>query len=581
MYMYLERRVFYVKVRKNTLKKIMGNGIGVDASGTLIRLAWVCCNEKEEFECDAENKIFSNNSSCYEPGDLTVYSSSCLIKPKIVSTTYEKPFVCTCNYKPSIPFSEKCPYQNKEHHTAWEQEQLIHQFLKSCPLWSIPKSFCYLTPNSSLGKVICCVICWGDLQTALHSAKPFVSKHCRELNLTGSRAKDFENMLFSILPQGSFCIHYQREINCVLKAIEFLACHVPGSLFRYAKTYKPLNSILSELNQYGAVPLKKADFDNFYPYLLVNLKAGVSFHLVTGHNNSIRVGGSTIGGATLMGLLRLLCKNIHSPLDAFLMAQSGDNSSIDLLISDIYGGDYTAAGLKGTTIASTCGKLQNLNKFNKKILPFKNGTIRWTQAPHNHVPSLNQSVPSSLQCKPINTDCTDLSYCSDPLCCCCGIRRWERNATLETAAAAAGILLNQMTVDMCSPTSSHSPTATPLSSCPTVNEKDKKQDDSSSIISTVKHQRLDYDIFEADIARSICTMTTYNVAQLAYFNSVVYGCSRILLVGYYLDMPGYLSSVQHCVDFWSSGACQINFSRLAPSLGAIGASLCQQTNKPG
>jgi hypothetical protein len=73
--------------------------------------------------------------------------------------------------------------------------------------------------------------------------------------------------------------------------------------------------------------------------------------------------------------------------------------------------------------------------------------------------------------------------------------------------------------------------------------------------------------------------------------------SRILLVGYYLDMPGYLSSVQHCVNFWSSGACQINFSRLvylslknitsyhdfprlAPSLGAIGASLCQQTNAP-
>jgi hypothetical protein len=73
-----------------------------------------------------------------------------------------------------------------------------------------------------------------------HKAKPFVSKDIQELNVTGSRAKDFENILFSILPKESFCLHYQREINCVLKAIEFLACHVPGSLFRYAKYFSRL-----------------------------------------------------------------------------------------------------------------------------------------------------------------------------------------------------------------------------------------------------------------------------------------------------------------------------------------------------
>jgi hypothetical protein len=150
----------------------MGNGIGVDASGTLIRLAWVCCNEKEEFECDKESRLFTNNCSCYEPVDLTKHSPS--VESKIDICIHKKACLYTCPCISSLPLPEKCPYQNKEHRTAWEQEQLIHQFLKSCPLWSVPKSFCYLTPNSSLGKVICCVICWEDLQTALHSVR-FIS----------------------------------------------------------------------------------------------------------------------------------------------------------------------------------------------------------------------------------------------------------------------------------------------------------------------------------------------------------------------------------------------------------------------
>lgn len=97
---------------------------------------------------------------------------------------------------------------------------------------------------------------------------------------------------------------------------------------------------------------------------------------------------------------------------------------------------------------------------------------------------------------------------------------------------------------------------------------------------------------EADVARSILTMMSFNVAQQAYLNSVIYNCSRydslfisvyvessfyiceceifilvdclcyrIVLVGYYLEMPGYLSSIQHCIDFWSGGKCTINFVR--------------------
>lgn len=51
---------------------------------------------------------------------------------------------------------------------------------------------------------------------------------------------------------------------------------------------------------------------------------------------------------------------------------------------------------------------------------------------------------------------------------------------------------------------------------------------------------------------------------------------RIIFVGYYLDSPQYLASMQHCVDFWSDRKCRTQFVRLAPFLGALGAILLSQ-----
>jgi pantothenate kinase len=40
-----------------------------------------------------------------------------------------------------------------------------------------------------------------------------------------------------------------------------------------------------------------------------------------------------------------------------LMSEQGNNENVDLLVSDIYGCDYSKVGLKSTTIASSCGKI--------------------------------------------------------------------------------------------------------------------------------------------------------------------------------------------------------------------------------
>jgi pantothenate kinase len=62
-----------------------------------------------------------------------------------------------------------------------------------------------------------------------------------------------------------------------------------------------------------------------------------------------------LGGGTLWGLMALLtdCKDFDEML---ALAGTGDNARVDMLVGDIYGGDYPAIGLKASTIASSFGK---------------------------------------------------------------------------------------------------------------------------------------------------------------------------------------------------------------------------------
>ena len=98
-----------------------------------------------------------------------------------------------------------------------------------------------------------------------------------------------------------------------------------------------------------------------YPYLLVNIGSGVSFLKVTGPRDYQRVGGTSLGGGTLWGLLSLLtgARSFDEMLD---MASKGDNSKVDMLVGDIYGTDYGKIGLKSTTIASSFGKVFRMKR---------------------------------------------------------------------------------------------------------------------------------------------------------------------------------------------------------------------------
>jgi type II pantothenate kinase len=101
--------------------------------------------------------------------------------------------------------------------------------------------------------------------------------------------------------------------------------------------------------------------DDIYPYLLVNIGSGVSFLKVSGPREYERVGGTSLGGGTLWGLLSLLtgARTFDEMLN---MASRGDNTKVDMLVGDIYGTDYGKIGLKSTTIASSFGKVFRMKR---------------------------------------------------------------------------------------------------------------------------------------------------------------------------------------------------------------------------
>ncbi|KAF8822509.1 pantothenate kinase [Cardiosporidium cionae] len=264
-------------------------------------------------------------------------------------------------------------------------------------------------------------------------------------------------------------VKLEKEVPCILKAIDYVLYNGPECVFSYERTHRALNEVLPDPNDYYEQQITEADKLSFYPFLLVNLKAGVSFFKVTSPTQSSRIGGSTIGGATFMGLCRLLSDDANTPEEAMLSAHNGNNTKCDMLVSDIYGGGYNTVGLPGHVIASTFGKLQTL--------AFVDSTSD---------DEMDEMPPESLV--------------SD------------------------------------------------------IGMKIPRPSDS-------------------DIIRSLLTMMSYNVMQQAFFHSRIHNLPRIVLVGFLLDIPAFLASIQHSINFWSQGDCKIHFFRLSPFLATLGAAL--------
>ncbi|KZF25599.1 pantothenate kinase-like protein [Xylona heveae TC161] len=136
----------------------------------------------------------------------------------------------------------------------------------------------------------------------------------------------------------------EDEMECLIIGLDFFITEIPMEVFTY-----------SENEPEEPMHFFEARHD-VYPYLLVNIGSGVSMIKVSGPTQYERIGGTSLGGGTLWGLLSLLtgAKTFDEMLG---MAERGDNAAVDMLVGDIYGTDYGKIGLKSTTIASSFGKV--------------------------------------------------------------------------------------------------------------------------------------------------------------------------------------------------------------------------------
>lgn len=135
---------------------------------------------------------------------------------------------------------------------------------------------------------------------------------------------------------------------------------------------------------------------DIYPYLLVNIGSGVSMIKVSGPRAYQRVGGTSLGGGTLWGLLSLLTGS--RTFDEMLgMAERGDNTKVDMLVGDIYGQDYGKIGLKSSTIASSFGKVFKMKREAEREAEDSGGLVNGDGHRHTGDPSEpERPLPSHL-----------------------------------------------------------------------------------------------------------------------------------------------------------------------------------------
>lgn len=147
------------------------------------------------------------------------------------------------------------------------------------------------------------------------------------------------------------------EMECLIRGLDWLITKIPQELFVYNLTE----------NNTCLLPNVIQNPQDVYPYLLVNIGSGVSMIKVTGPgpHGFERIGGLSLGGGTLWGLLSLLteAKDYNEMLE---MALRGNNDNIDLLVGDIYGSNYNKIGLKLSHIALSFAKVFKKLHFGAK-----------------------------------------------------------------------------------------------------------------------------------------------------------------------------------------------------------------------
>ncbi|XP_026273720.1 pantothenate kinase 3 isoform X1 [Frankliniella occidentalis] len=157
---------------------------------------------------------------------------------------------------------------------------------------------------------------------------------------------------------------FQREVNMKLMKFDELDSLIRGIL--YIETNNPKECYyFSDPTSDENCQKVPYDLSNPYPFLLVNIGSGVSVLTVQGPNQYRRITGTSLGGGTFLGLCCLLtgCNTFEEAIE---LATGGDNTRVDKLVKDIYGGDYEKLGLPGDLVASSFMGVCSFGQMNTK-----------------------------------------------------------------------------------------------------------------------------------------------------------------------------------------------------------------------
>jgi type II pantothenate kinase len=266
-----------------------------------------------------------------------------------------------------------------------------------------------------------------------------------------------------------------------------------------------------------------------YPYLLVNIGSGVSMIKVSGPREFQRVGGTSLGGGTLWGLLSLLtgARNFEEML---AMAECGDNTHVDMLVGDIYGTGYGKIGLKSTTIASTFGKVYRTKRRAERESEDYGGLSNGGHFEHHHrAPYIASPTP-----RPLTTTTT----------------------TTTTTNGTDGPKMTNADDDY------------PGTSSSNFLAKSTDHDTEPSGGPAFRPE---------DISRSLLYAISNNIGQLAFLHAEKHDCAEIYFGGSFIGGHWQtMATLAYAIKFWSKGSKQALFLRHEGYLGAVGAFLKRQ-----
>lgn len=140
------------------------------------------------------------------------------------------------------------------------------------------------------------------------------------------------------------------ELDSLIRGMLFVEMNNPRECYYW-----------SNPTEYDKCVKMNYDFSEPYPFIIVNIGSGVSVLAVYGPNNYKRISGTSLGGGTFLGLCCLLT-GCNTYEEAIQLAADGDNTRVDKLVKDIYGGDYDRFGLPGDLVASSFGQMMSKEK---------------------------------------------------------------------------------------------------------------------------------------------------------------------------------------------------------------------------